>query len=69
MIVDLPKDRWTMLLALLGNNVVWAQANPLLMEIGAQLQAQEHIDAASNPPNKVAGSGSLGDSQHLKPGH
>lgn len=44
--VSLSEQEWSQLVALLANNCVWAQANPLLMKIGQQLAAQQPQAAA-----------------------
>lgn len=54
MIVDLSHAEWQQVMALLAN-APWRDANPLLMKIGAQLQAQPQ------PLNPQQGNRASGD--------
>jgi len=47
--VELSNEKWQWLINVLAEKLTWKEANPILMEIGQQLQAQHQ--AASNPPN------------------
>lgn len=50
--VELSDQEWGQLVALLANNCVWAQVNPLLMKIGQQIEAQRQ---APNRPMQMQG--------------
>jgi hypothetical protein len=41
------------LLSLLGNNVVWAQANPFLMKIGEELRRHQPTNSGAEMPATV----------------
>jgi hypothetical protein len=49
MIVDLGEREWQQVMGLLAL-APWREANPLLMKIGAQLQAQDVSGARQAPP-------------------
>lgn len=50
MIVDLDQPEWNQLLAILAQ-APWATANPIIMKIGAQLQAAGHQAARQGRGN------------------
>jgi hypothetical protein len=44
--VDLTDQEWQQVINIIGTKVTWAEANPLLMKIGQQLQARQTVHAA-----------------------
>lgn len=53
MTVDLTKQEWDMVMAVLAK-APWDVANPLLMKIGGQLQQAQALDGARDHAEKVA---------------
>ena len=65
MSVELEEQEWQQVMVLLANGP-WREANPLLMKIGAQLQARrpgtgvppgDRMDIRGNPSTKEVGHG------------
>lgn len=52
--VEMSEQDWRQLMLLLGNNVVWAQANPYLMRIS---EALERHHGVMRPPYPQTNSG------------
>jgi len=67
--IDLEEQAWRQVLALLAL-APWAQANPLIMAIGAQMQAQTPAaQAAPNQAGRRGNSGGLGELNPDDPAH
>ena len=49
-IVDLTDTEWQQLLHILATKCLWSEANPFLMKIGAQLQAQSRPGRVQSTP-------------------
>lgn len=63
--VSLTEQEWSQLVALLANNCVWAQANPLLMKIGQQLEALQRQAAHEARQQSSVGANSESSEQGL----
>ena len=48
--VELPDEDWQKVMRFIATSVVWSEANPLLMKIGQQLQAQQ---VQAGPPMQM----------------